>query len=183
MVSSNAQAAPSPLRLVEEGPLSFLDAFGYIPSKWNCRQSEVPVDLVPKYKFLACLPLAWSHSPRTLPWAFNLASSSGVRAMSFPSYAEGYFISQMLQNGAKLSLSQRSKQSTGRKWRLSNVLSLCSLGTKPHRKGPAFLSLDSAVSSSDQVDFSVSVSVGLSFFISFGWPWEPSPFLGWSSTP
>lgn len=105
--------------------------------EWNCRQSEVPRELVPKYKFLTCLPSVGSHSLRTLPLAFNLASSSGVEAMSFPSYAEVYFISQMLQNEAKLSLSQRSKQNTGREWRLSNVLSPCSLGIKPHQKGPA----------------------------------------------
>lgn len=137
MDSCIALAAPSPLRL--GGGHCELPGCLWVHStpEWNCRQSEVPRELVPKYKFLTCLPSVGSHSLRTLPLAFNLASFSGVEAMSFPSYAEGYFISQMIQNEAKLSLSQRSKQNTGREWRLSNVLSPYSLGIKPHQKGPA----------------------------------------------
>lgn len=140
MDSCIALAAPSPLRLAGGGGGALWASWmplGTFHPEWNCRQSEVPRELVPKYKFLTCLPSVESHSLRTLPLAFNLASSSGVEAMSFPSYAEGYFISQMIQNEAKLSLSQRSKQNTGREWRLSNVLSPYSLGIKPHQKGPA----------------------------------------------
>lgn len=61
--------------------------------EWNCRQSEVPRELVPKYKFWTCLPSAWNHSlwpchwhsvqPHLLVWALCLFPAR-LKATLFP---------------------------------------------------------------------------------------------------